>query len=93
MGALDLLVLVRDHPGRWWTVSDICEALRCPPGWAALHLESLDAAEVLEANDERDRGYRFRPRDAGVAESVDAVADAYATRPREVVKLIFSLRT
>ena len=92
VGALDLLVLARGQPGRWWTAGDICDALQCPPRWATLHLERLRTADVLEAKGDRVRRYRFTPRDAGVAEAVDAVADAYAARPREVVKLIFSLR-
>lgn len=91
IGALDLLVLMREDPGRWWTVDDVCNTLRCPPRWAVVHLEGMQEGGLLEASGDAPRRYAFRPRDGQLGSAVDELAEAYSTRTGDVVKLIFSL--
>lgn len=91
IGALDLLMLMRDDTERWWTVDDVRDALRCPPRWAAVHLEGMREGGLLAANGNSPRRYAFRPRDEPLRTAVDDLAEAYSTRTSDVVKLIFSV--
>lgn len=92
VGVVDLLLLVRLEPGRWWTADAVAERLPCPVGWAALELEDLHAGGLLEAGD-GEREYRFRPRSARLAEAVDALAEAYAASTPDVRRQILSAWT
>jgi DNA-binding IclR family transcriptional regulator len=91
IGALDLLMLLRQDKGRWWTADSVCEALRCPRRWAVVHLERMHQDGLLTADGDSPRRYAFRPRDAALGAAADDLADAYTTRTGDVVKLIFSL--
>ena len=91
IGALDLLMLMHAEPERWWTVEEVCAALQCPPRWAALHLEDLHDGGLLGAEGNSERRYAFQPRGERIAAAADALADAYVTRRRDVVKFIFAM--
>lgn len=88
VGVLDLLLLAREEPERWWTPGEISEHLHCPVRWASTELGNLRAGGLLEADG--DRGYRFRPRDLRLAQAVEALAAAYTEQTRDVVGFIFS---
>jgi hypothetical protein len=90
VGVLDLLLLLRAQPERWWTPEDVSGALHCPVGWASLELEGLLSSGLVEADPGGQRRYVFRPRSAQLAEAVDALAAAYAAQTPEIVRLIFS---
>jgi hypothetical protein len=89
IGALDLVLLLRGGRQEWWTVEDVSRDLRCPPRWAAMHLEQMRDAGLLEAGD--DGRYAFRPRGARLRAAVEALEEAYATRKGDVVRLILSV--
>ncbi len=72
-------------------MDDVCDALRCPPRWAAVHLEGMQEGGLLDAAGDSPRRYAFRPRDGQLGAAVDDLAEAYSTRTGDVVKLIFSL--
>jgi hypothetical protein len=90
IGALDLLLLLRGGQQEWWTVEDVSRDLRCPPRWAAMQLEQMRHARLLESGD--DGRYAFRPRGARLAVAVKALEEAYTTRKRDVLRLILSVR-
>jgi len=90
VGVLDLLLLVRGDPERWWTPEEISGALHCPVGWASLELERLQSSGLVEADPGGPRRYIFRPRSSRLAGAVDALADAYTAHTHEIVRLIFS---
>jgi DNA-binding IclR family transcriptional regulator len=90
VGVLDLLVLLRVEPERWWTPQEVAERLPCPVGWAAQELESLHAGGLLDVDGDEERRYLFRPRSARLADAVDALAEAYAANMPDVVRLILS---
>jgi hypothetical protein len=87
VGALDLLLLAREEPERWWTPEETSERLHCPVRWAALELEDLRERGLLESATD---GYRFRPRSTRLAQAVEALADTYEADPHEVTRLIFT---
>jgi DNA-binding IclR family transcriptional regulator len=90
VGALDLLVLLRDDRGRSWTAGEIADALDCPAPWAERELAQLRAGGLVKADGEG--RYAYRPHSARLAKAMDALARAYATDTREVVRLIFAKR-
>jgi DNA-binding IclR family transcriptional regulator len=90
VGVLDLLMLICRESERWWTPDEISEPLRCPVGWAAVELEDLHAAGLLESDGHAGRRYRYRPRSPRLAKAVDDLMAAYAADPRQVVRLIFT---
>jgi DNA-binding IclR family transcriptional regulator len=89
IGALDLILLLRGGRQDSWSVDEVSRRLRCPPRWAAQHLEQMRDSGLLDAED--DGRYAFRPRDARLHAAVDALAQAYAERQRDVVTLILSV--
>jgi hypothetical protein len=89
-GALDLFMLLRTDGERWWSADDVREALRCPRRWAVLHLEDLGEAGLLERRGDGARRYAFAPRNERLAAAADALAAAYATRRREVLRLLLA---
>jgi hypothetical protein len=90
VGVLDLLLLVREEPERWWTPDETSEKLHCPVRWAALELEDLRERGLLQGDGEGNRRYRFRPQSTRLARAVDALAEAYEAHTGEVVRLIFT---
>jgi DNA-binding IclR family transcriptional regulator len=89
VGALDLLVLMREREHAW-TPEEIAGALHCPVPWAEQKLQHLHTGGLLAADGER--RYLYRPRTGRLGKAMDALAEAYATRPREVVRQIFAAR-
>ena len=89
IGALDLVLLLCGGQQESWSVEDVSRDLRCPPRWAAMHLEQMRHAGLLEAG--HDGRYAFRPRDARLRAAVEALEEAYATRKGDVVSLILSV--
>jgi hypothetical protein len=88
VGVLDLLLLVRGDPERWWALEEVAVALHCPVGWASLELKRLRSSGLVEMD--ADRRYSFRPHSARLAGAVDALAEAYSAHTPEIVRLIFS---
>lgn len=87
VGELDLLMLLRSDRERGWAPDDVCETLRCPPSWASMQLEALRGAGLV---DEVGGRWRFAPADAELEQATDALAEAYATRKADVVRLVFA---
>jgi DNA-binding IclR family transcriptional regulator len=90
VGVLDLLLLVRQQPERWWSPADVTETLHCPVRWATFELEDLRSAGLVEADPDGNRRYRFRPRNNRLVQAVDALAEAYAAHSGEIVRLILA---
>jgi hypothetical protein len=90
VGALDLLLLVRDEPDRWWSAEEVSATMNCPARWAALRLDEMHAGGLLAAAGDGDRRFAFQPRTDRLADAVDALARAYAAHAGDVVRLIFA---
>ena len=89
VGALDLLLLVHERRDRDWSTEELCEALRCPEGWAAQQIARLEALDLLgEVAPERycyRRGRRF-------GSAVDELARTCRRDRAEVTRQIFARR-
>ncbi len=84
-GDLDLLMLLDADRARAWSVEEICDALRCPPGWAAEHLTAMAHAGLVV---ERDGRYACHPASRQLEEAVGALAGAHETRWAELARLV-----
>jgi hypothetical protein len=84
-GELDLLLLLHEDRARIWRAEEICDVLRCPPAWAAVHLRTLREAGLLA---ERDGGYVCSPVRRELDEALDALEDARRTHWAELAELI-----
>lgn len=87
VGALDLLLLVHERRDRDWSAEELCEALRCPEGWAAEQIARLEVLDLL-AEVAPDR-YRYR-RGRRFGAAVDELARACRRDRAEVTRQIFA---
>jgi len=83
---LEVLLLLRAAPAKWWSVDEVARAQVSTSDAVALCLGHLTAERLVT----QDGGaFRFEPA-ASEAPVVDQVAEAYATRRTTVVAAIFA---
>ncbi|MET0337294.1 MAG: hypothetical protein ABW063_05970 [Caulobacter sp.] len=84
--ALELLLMMRGEPDRWWTVAGLAAEMRANETLVESAMAGLEAAELIE----RDAagGRRFAPADARTAELCGRLAMAFKERPVTVIKTI-----
>lgn len=83
---LEVLLLVRAAPDKWWSAEEVARALVSRPPAAAGFLAHLHAAGLLGRDGDV---YQYAPSPANAA-TVDALAECYATRRPTVIGLIFA---
>lgn len=84
---LEVLLLARSDPARWWTLDDVSTALRTAPASAGTRLRDLAGRRILETEGAR---FRYRPPDAALAALIDRVAAAYRDRRVTVITCIYA---
>lgn len=85
---LELLLLVRHAPDRWWTAEEVARPLTTRPAVAARDLAHLHERGLLDRSADTHESYRYAP--GSLASVVDELADAYARRRTAVVDAIFA---
>ena len=88
-GLLDLLLLLRGRPDRAWTAGEICDELRCPPGWPGEQLRRLRAAGLAAREGD---GHRYAPATPRLAAAVDSLAGTWRRDRARVTRLILAPR-
>lgn len=84
---LEVLLLLRGDRQRSWVPEDIAaEMMYLDASAAAAHLDSLASSGLLS---ESGSAYRYSPRSAKLAASVEQVADFYARRRHRLIRLIY----
>jgi hypothetical protein len=88
---LEVLLQLREDPGRAWTADEVSRTQRSSPAWAAQQLEDLRAKRLVDTAEGAtgEPAYRYHPADGKLAGTVDTVADLFARRKTTVVALIF----
>jgi len=85
---VEVLLLMQAEPTRAFGSTDLVQALRVEPAWAAAQLSDLCGRGILaEAGP---GSYRYAPRAAEVADAVTGLARAYADRRVTVIGLIYA---
>ena len=86
VGALDLLLLL--HAGhRDWSLTELCDRLRCPPAWAQDQLDRLERVALVRRV--ADGRYQYR-RGPEYGPAVDELAHAGRRDRAAVTRLIFA---
>ncbi|MCP3168833.1 hypothetical protein [Myxococcus qinghaiensis] len=87
---LEVLLLLRAHPGREWTASSVSLELRITELSAAARLTDLTARKLLVSDGGAAPVYRFSPASSEDAQAVTELAAVYGARRVSVISFIFS---
>ncbi|WP_163863314.1 hypothetical protein [Myxococcus eversor] len=87
---LEVLLLLRAHPGREWTASSVSLELRITEPSAAARLTDLTASKLLVSDGGAVSVYRFSPASSEDAQAVTELAAVYGARRVTVISFIFS---
>jgi hypothetical protein len=90
LGQLEVLLLVRQEPERWWRVEEIARALYTPVEICAGVLADLARRGFLAAGEPPEPPYRYQPATSELDGLVDAVAETYRERRVAVITAIYS---
>jgi hypothetical protein len=92
VGQLEVLLLVRSDPERYWSAAEVSRALRSGRGWAEVQLEYLRVEGLLASGEGNDPRYRYDPARPEFEPVIDRVSEAFASQRAEVIRLVFSQR-
>lgn len=85
---LDVLLLLRSDPARWWNVDLVAATLRISVTSAERALEDLGLGNVLDVRVGETLAYRFAPMDSQVLDTIaEIAAHHYASRDSLLAKL------
>jgi hypothetical protein len=82
VGAVELLLLLRDASPERLELADMCARLRCPDTWAELQLARLHDADLVEGAP--GEGFAYSPAAAGRADAVDELAELWEEDRRAI---------
>jgi hypothetical protein len=89
---LEVLLLLAGQPGKVWTAGELAQQLRIDVAWVDAQIRDMAAKGLSTVDDAASGGpqFRYAPRTAELAATVDELAHAYADRRVTVIGLIFS---
>ena len=87
---LELLLLLRAHPARLWTVVQVYEVIRSSQASLQKGLESFAREGFFAEEKESVPGFRYAPRDDELREAVEQVAASYQLSRVRVIEAIFA---
>jgi hypothetical protein len=70
---LELILLLRHTPDRWWTPEELSHELRTEPVWLERALSDLCSRGMCEESAESGRRFRFRPNTPAIEQTLDAL--------------------
>jgi hypothetical protein len=73
---LEIILLLREHPSRDWSVTMLSETLRTPPDLVETALARLEASQLARGSADG-ATFRFAPATPAIEKSVDELAEAY----------------
>jgi hypothetical protein len=76
---LDVLLLLRSEPARWWSVDVVAATLRISVASAAQALEDLGLGNLLDVRVGETLAYRFAPMDSRVSDTIAEIAALHYT--------------
>lgn len=71
---LDVLLLLRSEPARWWNVETVTATLRISAPSAEQALEGLGRGNLLDVRVGEALAYRFAPVDSKVSDTISEIA-------------------
>jgi hypothetical protein len=86
---LGIVLLLRAHAGKRWTVRAAAERLNLSDEIAAVALDELWASRVLEVSPQDSKPtYRYGPANAELAARIDALARLFQDQRAEILRLL-----
>ena len=92
VGQLEVLLLVRSDPERYWSASEVSRTLRSRRTWAEVQLEYLCVEGLLSARESNAPSYRYEPTRPELEAVVARLCEAFESQRAEVIRLVFSQR-
>ena len=92
VGQLEVLLLVRSEPERFWSASEVSDELRSGRSWAEVQLEYLCVEGLLSARESNAPSYRYEPTRPELEAVVARLCEAFESQRAEVIRLVFSQR-
>jgi hypothetical protein len=89
---LEMLMLLRRDPERWWTAAELDQALRSSLEASKQNLRELVERGLVEANSDVDPRYRHRLADPSHEPLVAQVAGLFQTHFHALIHMIYSGR-
>jgi hypothetical protein len=92
VGQLEVLLLIRSDPERYWSATEVSRALRSGRTWAEVQLEYLRVEGLLGAGEINDPRCRYDPARPELEPVITRVSEAFESQRAEVIRLVFSQR-
>ena len=87
---LEALLLLHGNPQRQFSTDQIARELRISPRWAGPQLDQLCSNGVVTCIANSPPVYQYHPHTSEIAQTIDMLAEAYASFRVSVTALIFS---
>jgi hypothetical protein len=85
------LLLLHRHADRWWSAEEAAAQLRLPWHVAAIQLESLALAKLVDVRPNPDIRYHVTTQESDdTRQTIGLLADAFARDPEPIVRLLGS---
>lgn len=85
---LEILLLLRQSPERWWSVQGVYDVILSTPPSVQRWLDELVAQSFIEFAATTPASYRYSAQ-AENAVQIDRIAEAYGTMPVRVIEAIY----
>ena len=85
---LEVLMLLRRSPGRFWRVEEVADQLRMSAATVGASARGLQAHGVLVTEDASAVAYQYHPQSIALHADVENLVAAYETDPLQVVKAV-----
>jgi hypothetical protein len=87
---LELLLLLKNDPGKAWAAAEASRALAVPGEMAAAHLSELQGAGLLASSGGLEASFRYGPQSTELSQLVESLATIYQERRVSLITLIYS---
>ena len=87
---IEVLLLLSQHPDRFWTASEVDNELRSSPTVLLRRLNSLHKIGALERAADATPRFRFNPNSTEIQEQIQELLDHYRLRRSAIIELIYS---
>jgi hypothetical protein len=84
---IDVILLLKSQPEKWWTPESISSELRTTPKSIKARLQHSMRLKLFEVKGD---SYRYNPKDPATNELITQLAECYRVRKHRILELIFS---
>jgi len=89
---LEILLALRDKSDHAWTSKEVYQVIRSSERSVERTLEELTARGFLVRSEGPERGYRYAPRTAELADTISRLSHLYSERRVRIIEAIYAER-